>query len=137
MGVPATVGQLATAQPCCHACHAHAPHAHDGAQRRFAQGCQERSWRHILRDCMRSASVECVSEADWARLPTGLRHRERSESARHLDLSHGAYRAPMREVVLSVARRALGARNVCPRRQYRLSDMYYRRQGRGEARGEV
>jgi hypothetical protein len=73
IGVPATVGQPATVQPCSHACHAHAPHAHDGAQRRFAQGRQERSWRHILRDGMRSASVECVSEADWARLPTGLR----------------------------------------------------------------
>ena len=43
----------------------------------------------------------------------------------------------MRDVDLSVSRRALGARNVRRRRQYRLSDMYYRRQWRGEARGEV
>jgi hypothetical protein len=63
--------------------------------------------------------------------------RERSESARQLDLSHGAYRAPMRDVVLCVARRALGARNVCPRRQYRLSDVCYQRRWRGEPRGEV
>ena len=118
-------------------CHAHAPHghAHDSAQRRFAQGCQERSWRHILRDGMRSASVECVySEVDCAtghacqrardprRDGGDAASRERSESARQLDLSHGAYRAPMREVVLSVA---LGARNVCPRPHYHVSDMYY------------
>ena len=38
MGAPATVGQPATAQPSSHACHAHAPLAHDGAQRRFASG---------------------------------------------------------------------------------------------------
>ena len=63
--------------------------------------------------------------------------RERSESARQLDLSHGAYRAPMRDVVLCVARRALGARNVCPRRRYRLSDVCYQRRWRGEPRGEV
>ena len=43
----------------------------------------------------------------------------------------------MREVDLCVTQRALGARNVSPRHHYRLSDMYYRRQWRGEARGEV
>ena len=69
--------------------------------------------------------------------PRDAASRERSESARHLDLSHRAYRAPMREVDLSVSRRALGARNVCSRRQYRLSDMNYRRHWRGGARGEV
>ena len=73
MGVPATEGQPATAQPCFHACHAHDPLARDGAQRRFAQGRREMSWRHILRDGMRSASVESAFKADWARLPTGLR----------------------------------------------------------------
>ena len=31
----------------------------------------------------------------------------------------------MREVDLCVARQALGARNVCHRRLYRLSDLYY------------
>ena len=48
--------------------------------------------------------------------------RERSESTQQLDLSHRAYCAPMRDVDLSVSRRALGARNVRRRRQYRLSD---------------
>ena len=86
MGAPATVAQPATAQPRSYACHAHAPHAPDGAQRRLAQGRRERSWRHILRDGMRSASVEYVSEAGWTRLPTGFRcgvageERERSTS---------------------------------------------------------
>ena len=86
MGAPATVAQPATAQPRSYACHAHAPHAPDGAQRRLAQGRRERSWRHIMRDGMRSASVECVSEAGWTRLPTGFRcgvageERERSTS---------------------------------------------------------
>jgi hypothetical protein len=30
IGAPATIGQPATAYPCSRACHAHAPHAHDG-----------------------------------------------------------------------------------------------------------
>ena len=72
MGAPATVAQPATAQPRSHACHAHDPLARDGAQRRFAQGRREMSWRHILRDGMRSASVESAFKADWARLPTGF-----------------------------------------------------------------
>jgi hypothetical protein len=91
-----------------------------------ATACVQHLWNAFLRRTGHACQRACDAAS-----------RERSESARQLDLSHCAYRAPMREVVLSVARRALGARNVCPRRQYRLSDMYYRHQGRGEARGEV
>ena len=72
MSAPATVGQPATAQPCSHACHAHAPHARDGAQRRFAHGRREMSWRQFLRGGVRSAWLQCVSDLYWARQPTDL-----------------------------------------------------------------
>jgi hypothetical protein len=74
MGVPATVDQPATAQPRSHACHAHAPHARDadGAQRRFAQGRPEKSWRHFLCGGVHSAWLQCVFELYWACMPAGL-----------------------------------------------------------------
>ena len=72
MGAPATVGQPATALPCSHACHAHAPLAHDGAQRRFASGTPIDELATFLRGGVRSAWLQYVYELCWACLPTGL-----------------------------------------------------------------
>ena len=130
MGVPATVGQLATAQPCCHmhvmlmlhmlmtVCSAALLRdAKRGAgDVSCATACAQRLWNAFPR---RTATGHACQRARDA----ASRERSKTKSARQLDLSHGAYRAPMREVVLSVALRALGARNVCPRPHYHVSDM--------------
>ena len=44
----------------------------DGAQRRFAHGRREMSWRQFLRGGVRSAWLQCVSDLYWARQPTDL-----------------------------------------------------------------
>ena len=87
MGEPATVGQPAPAQPCSHACHAHAPHAHDGAQRcLLAETPREELSTFSARRCALSVAAARLRAA-LVTAANGLAMRHRERGARALDSS--------------------------------------------------